>query len=587
MNKTAKFTYSNNSYKPDDFMETKELDGEIFLRMLSGGSKNIRANSKSIDDLNVFPVPDGDTGSNMTRTFETGFIEAGKTETAEKKNLSAVAGKMAHGMLLGARGNSGVILSQIFKGIQLELTKYSSVNALQLVAAYESGVKQSYHAVVNPVEGTILTVFREATEYAKTKITEASSIEDFYKAHIEGAKISLPKTKEILDVLKEADVIDSGGAGYLCIAEGMLGALLDENYAPKGEMSEALLAMAESNAAGASVDISAFTRDSVLEFGYCTECLLRLQTAKVQDVDNFDINLILNFLNEIGGESIVAYKEEDIIKLHVHTPNPGTVLNELRKYGEFLTVKIENMALQHEEKIKAEGSAPKKSEKRKELAVVAVANGEGLKTLFGDLGCDYVIDGGQTGNPPASAFLEAFDALNADNIIVLPNNSNIILTAKQAADMFEDSAIHVIPTKSIQQCYSALAIINPAVEDIESMVEDVKDYITEVISGDVALAIRDAELCGKSIKNGDYMGMFGDDIVSVTKDKLSALEEMMVSLDAKTLKEKELLTLFCGADVSEEEAEKAENLLVEKYPDLEVTRYDGGQPVYSFLVGIE
>lgn len=563
-------------------MDTKELNGHLFLRMLSGGAKNIRANSKTIDDLNVFPVPDGDTGSNMTRTFTAGYEASASVDEDSKEILSEVANKMAHGMLLGARGNSGVILSQIFKGIQLELKNHSSVNVQQLIAAYESGVKQSYHAVVNPVEGTILTVFREAVEYAKQKITAESSIEDFYKAHVEGAKIILPKTKEMLPVLKEAGVIDSGGAGYLCIAEGMYNALLDENYNPEGFSSDALNTTTE---AAPSIDISAFTRDSVLEFGYCTECLLRLQTSKVADVDNFDISVILNYLNEIGGESIVCYKEEDIVKLHVHTPNPGFVLNELRKYGEFLTIKIENMALQHEEIVKNKDSEP--VAEHKALAVVAVANGEGIKQAFMDFGCDYIIDGGQTGNPPASAFVDAYKKVNADEIIVLPNNSNIILTAKQSADLYTDSKIHVIPTKSIQQCYSALAMINPAMEDVEGMIADVEDYISEVISGDVAVAIRDAELCGKAIKEGDYLGMFGDNIVSVTKDKVAALMEMMESLDPKTIKDKELLTLIYGQDVTEDEAAKVEELLSDKYEDLEVTVINGGQPVYSFLLGLE
>lgn len=571
----------------DGTMQTYNLDGGAFLRMLNGGVDSIKANSKKINDLNVFPVPDGDTGSNMTKTFEAGFLEAKSIPQNQRKSLADVTQKMSHGMLLGARGNSGVILSQIFKGIQLELKNYSTVNAEQLLKAYEKGVEQSYHAVVNPVEGTILTVFREATEYTKKNLKRDSTIEDFYKTHIEGAKLILPKTKEILDVLKDADVIDSGGAGYLCIAEGMYQALLDKEYSSNqnAEIDFDSISKEEENTPvqNTSIDISAFTRDSVLEFGYCTECLLRLQTSKVKDVDNFDINIILNFLNSIGGESVVAFKEDDIVKLHVHTENPGLVLTELRKYGEFLTIKVENMALQHEERIKK--AEPKKE--RLPMAVVAVANGDGLKKAFTDFGCDYIIDGGQTGNPAASAFVEAFDAVNADNIIVLPNNSNIVLTAKQAAEMYKDSKIYVVPTKSIQQGYSALAMINPAFEDIDSMVSDVEDYIGDVISGNVALAVRDAELCGKSIKEGDYLGMFGDDIVSLSTDKIQALEAMLKSLDEKTIKDKELLTLFCGQDVSKEEAQKAQKMIESHFPDLEVTNYQGNQKVYSFLVGIE
>lgn len=598
-------------------MDTKALNGEVFFRMLSGGLKNLKANSKTIDDLNVFPVPDGDTGSNMSSTFAAGFAEA---EKHQSEKIGEVAEKLAHGMLLGARGNSGVILSQIFKGIQLGLSGYDSVNVSQLLAAYEKGVEQSYHAVVKPVEGTILTVFREATEYTKNCLKESSTIEDFYKAHLLGARIALPKTKDILQALKEADVIDSGGAGYLSIAYGMFHTLINPKYNPAESKEYAdsntgfngapvsnadFDSISTSEKAGApAVDISAFTRDSVLEFGYCTECLLRLQTAKVKEetggsIEDFDVNIIINFLNEMGGESVVAFKEDDIVKLHVHTPNPGTVLNELRRYGEFLTVKIENMALQHEEIIKSgadsaagkaggsgsgKSSSAKKAE-HKNIAIVCVANGDGIKKAFTDFGADIIIDGGQTGNPPASAFIDAYKQLNADHILVLPNNSNIILTAQQSASLYSETQIHIIPTKSVQQCFSALAVINPLAEDVEAMLEDVQETVDNVVSGDVAVAIRDAELCGKQIKTGDYLGMFGEKVVSVTKDKLSALMEMLAAIE--DIDDRELLTLFVGKDVSQEEADKAEELMTEKYPDLEITVYNGGQDVYSFLAAVE
>ena len=599
-------------------MDSKTLNGEVFLRMLGGGLKNLRANSKNIDDLNVFPVPDGDTGSNMTSTFSAGVVQA---EKAASNNIGEIATALSRGMLLGARGNSGVILSQIFKGIQLGLKDFDEVNVNQLVAAYEKGVEQSYKAVVTPVEGTILTVFRESVEYAKNCLNENSTIEDFYKAHLLGARIALPKTKDILQALKEADVIDSGGAGYLSIAYGMFHTLINPKYDPaeSKEVADsntgftgAPVSNAEFEEGAASekanvpaVDISAFTRDSVLEFGYCTECLLRLQTVKVQKetgstIEDFDINIIINFLNGMGGESVVAFKEDDIVKLHVHTPNPGNVLNELRKYGEFLTIKIENMALQHEEIIKsgADSAAGKaggtkaggssSSEKKKihkHIAIVCVANGEGVKSVFTDFGADIIIDGGQTGNPPASAFVEAYEQLDADHIVVLPNNSNIILTAQQSAELYSGAQIHVIPTKSVQQCYSALAVVNVLAEDVEEMLGDVTEALENVVYGDVAVSIRDVELCGKNIKKGDYLGMFGEKIVSVQKDKLAALMEMVSNME--DIEDKELFTLFYGKDVTKEEAEKAEEMISEKYPDLEVTVYDGGQDVYSFFASAE
>ena len=598
-------------------MDTKALNGEVFFRMLSGGLKNLKANSKTIDDLNVFPVPDGDTGSNMTSTFAAGFAEA---EKHQSEKIGEVAEKLAHGMLLGARGNSGVILSQIFKGIQLGLLGHESVTVPELLAAYEKGVEQSYHAVVKPVEGTILTVFREATEYTKKCLKDDSTIEDFYKAHLLGARIALPKTKEILQALKDADVIDSGGAGYLSIAYGMFHTLINPKYNPaeckeyadsgdgfngapvSGGASDSSLI--GEKAQTPAVDISAFTRDSVLEFGYCTECLLRLQTAKIAKetggtIEAFDINIIINFLNQIGGESVVVFKEDDIVKLHVHTPNPGTVLNELRRYGEFLTIKIENMALQHEEIIKSgtdsaagkaggTGSGKSSSPKNavhKNIAIVCVANGDGVKQVFTDFGADLIIDGGQTGNPPASAFVEAYKQLNADHILVLPNNSNIILTAQQSATLYSEAKIHVIPAKSVQQGFSALAVINPLAEDVEAMLEDVQETIDNVVSGDVAVAIREVELSGKQIKKGDYLGMFGEKIVSVTQDKISALLEMLDSIE--DINDRELLTLFVGKDVTAEEADEVEEVLSKLYPDLDITVYNGGQDVYSFLAGVE
>lgn len=549
------------------------------MQMLSGGAKNIAANVKLINDLNVFPVPDGDTGTNMSRTFMSGVESALKIQS---DSIGAIAKELSHGSLLGARGNSGVILSQILKGIQSEISDKTSLNVIQLLNAYKKGVEQSYHAVVNPVEGTILTVFREAVEYAEKNITEDSSIEDFYKYHIEGAKIVLPKTKEMLPALKEADVIDSGGAGYLFIAEGMFKALSDPDFEPLGNSDVLEMETLPSS----DIDISAFTRDSELEFGYCTECLLRLQSSKV-DPENFDIQIIIDYLNSIGGESIVAYKEEDIIKLHVHTPNPGFVLTELRKYGEFLTVKIENMALQHQEIINTQNGESKKVKKgeHKKFAVVAVANGNELKKLFTEYGADAIVDGGQTGNPSAQAFIDAFETLDADHILVLPNNSNIVLTAKQAQNLYKKSQVHVLPSKSIQEGYSALMIISPLYDDVESLLEDVNEAMQNVIPCDVALAIRDANIQGQSIKKGQYLGMSKDSIISVGDDKVQTLISLLQGIE--NISDKEIITLFTGKDITPLEKEEAESLIKKNFKDLELSVIEGNQEVYSFLVSIE
>ena len=549
-------------------METKTLTGQTFLSLLKAAVSNLNVNCNIVNDLNVFPVPDGDTGDNMLRTIQMGL------EAAEKKSdgdLSQIAQAFSHGALLGARGNSGVILSQFFKGLEEGLSGKKQADVMELCAAYESGVKKAYNAVVKPVEGTMLTVFKEAGLYASNNVNKDSSIEDFYKNYLDGVKDILPKTKEMLSVLKEADVIDSGGAGYLYIVEGMYNILTDPSYKPES---------VESNKAPSpSVDIDAFTRDSVLDFGYCTECLLRLQTAKVNP-DTFDIKIILDYLESIGGDSVVCYKEDDVVKLHVHTPNPGNVLNELRKYGEFLTVKIENMALQHEEIIKTKKKTP-----HKKLGVVAVANGKGITDLFKELGADEIVEGGQTGNPASKDFIQAFDNVNADDIIVLPNNPNIVLTAEQAASIYKDSKVHVIPTQSFTQGNAALAVINPFYEDLDSMIQDVKSCIEDVVSASVALATKDAQLNSKTIKEGDYLGLIEKEIVTVEKDRVGAVMDLVSKIP--NIEDKELCTLFWGADVTLEEVKQIEEKFIQKYPDIELTCYEGNQAVFSYLISFE
>ena len=549
-------------------MATTILDGRTLARMFAGGLKNIRIHKTEIDDLNVFPVPDGDTGSNMTMTIENGV---NAITSAAPQDVGKLMEVFAQAAMLGARGNSGVILSQIFKGIQKGLSSYQTVTVAQFAAAYKSGVEQSYRAVVKPVEGTILTVFREATEAAAKSCSGDCSFETFFTSHIAQAKETLSRTKEMLPALREADVIDSGGAGYVAIAEGMYNALLDEHYVEESDS-------APSEIKKQQIDINGFTRDSVLQFGYCTEFLLRLQSSKV-DVDNFDINRILDFLKAENGQSVVAYKDGDIIKVHVHTMNPGNVLNECRKYGEFLTVKIENMALQHEETTRV------KQAQKKRLAVVAVSSGDGISQLFTSLGADAIVSGGQTQNPSSGDFINAFSTLNAETILVLPDNSNVLLTAQQAAKMYDRANVRVIPTKTMQQGFCALSLITPAFTDIDSLINDITEAIRDVTSGSVALAVRDAKVEGREIHKGDWLGMIDDDIVAVAVDKVSALLAMIEKIDG--IKDKELFTLFCGDDVSQDESTKALSLIKEQYPDIECTKYDGGQEVYSFLLAAE
>lgn len=549
---------------------TPMLDGRTLKAMLIGGVENIRSNVNEINDLNVFPVPDGDTGTNMTKTLEGGISEISRIDADD---IASIIEKFAKGVILGARGNSGVILSQIFSGIKDELTKHDRVSARELAEAYRSGIERSYAAVTNPTEGTILTVFREATEFAAKKVTEKSTIEDFYKLHIAEARRSLTRTKEILPVLAEADVVDSGAAGYLCIAVGMYWALT-------GKINSALYEAQPETAP--AIDIDSFTRDSVLEFGYCTEFLLRLTTAKV-DPDAFEASEVIRLLESMGGESIVSYKDGDIVKVHVHTFNPGEVLAACQRYGEFLTVKIENMSVGHSGDTSEQ--KPVKKAKRPALSVLAVATGEGICSLFTDMGADGIISGGQTANPSTEEFIEAFRKYDAENIFVLPNNKNVFLAAKQAADMWDTSKVYIIPTATLMQGYSALAVKSPGVKDYDRLARDMESAAREVVSGEVTFAVRDVTLDGIDIVKGDFIAITDGRITADANTPEQALVELLSAVE--DMDDYELITLFVGRDVSDDTRVEITDRIEELYPDHEVVVYKGGQDVYCYMVAIE
>ena len=545
-------------------MSTTILDGRTLKSMLTGGVEYIQSNASAINDLNVFPVPDGDTGTNMAKTLAGGVSQAMQTDSA---SVAAVMEAFSEGVLLGARGNSGVILSQIFAGINEVLSRYDEVGAKLLSEAYKNGIAKSYASVSNPTEGTILTVFRESTQYAAEHISEASSIENFFQLHIEEAKRSLARTKELLPILAEADVVDSGGAGYLCIAEGMYAVLTGEYNAQNYQFSE--------NKAEPLLDLGRFTRDSEMLYGYCTEFLLRLTTKK-GDPDAFDAGILVEELTALGGDSIVAYKTKDIVKVHVHIMQPGTALAAAQKYGEFLTVKIENMALGHTE--------PQKKEKRKRLATVAVASGEGICALFTDMGADFIVSGGQTDNPSTEEFIEAFQVVNADAIIVLPNNKNVMLAARQAADMYKESKVYIVPTCSLMEGYGALSVITAGVEDVQSVAESAARAAKNVLGGEITYAVRDVTIGGKDIKKGDYIAIVGGEIATVGPTSAEALFGMLETVD---MEDYEIITLFVGKNVTEEERVTVIERLEEEYPDHEVVTYLGKQELYDYLIAIE
>lgn len=536
------------------------LDAETYLNLIRGGAARLRENRQTINDLNVFPIPDGDTGDNMLMTMEAGTSATGDT-------LGDMAKAVSSGMLLGARGNSGVILSRIFAGISKGLEGLKKADIKEFTAAMRSGVKEAYTAVSQPVEGTILTVMREGVDAAEG----SSSIEEFLDLWIAGMDLSLQHTPELLDVLKKAGVVDSGGAGLLCIGEGMRAALRGE-ILPSGQNDNGLGVPVIQTAAEKSqkVDISAFTEDSVLEFGYCTEFLLRLQRSKV-DLDTFDESVIHDWLAS-QGDSLVFFRDGSIVKVHVHTKDPGAILTKCREWGEFLTIKVENMTLQHHENHMDQ----RFKRARKPLGVVAVAAGKGLTASFREMGADSVIEGGQTMNPSVERFLDAFDGVDADTILVLPNNSNIILTANQASALYNKAQIVVIPTKTISEGYYALANLDPeqSPEDIKAAMEEAAASVT---TGMISRAIRDTEIA----KTGDYVGFNGKELLCGSPSRPEALKELASKLNAG---QADIFIIFRGADAPEEEAEALKSAFEKEYPLTEIILIEGDQPVYDYIL---
>ena len=548
-------------------MQTTVLDGILFARLLRGGAANLKANITTVNDLNVFPIPDGDTGDNMFLTINSGAAAAGEGS----ESLSQTAGKAASGMLLGARGNSGVILSRIFAGLAKGFEGIASADVRAVARAFESGVSEAYGAVSVPVEGTILTVLKDSVTAANGNIADDSTLESYFADFNSELKESLERTPDLLDVLKEAGVVDSGGAGLGYIIEGMINAL------DGAEVSlEAPAAQAK------SVDLDAFGTDSVLEFGYCTEFLLRLQSSKI-DIDNFNADELISYLNSVG-ESVVCFREGTVVKVHVHTMTPGNIINHMQRYGEFLTFKMENMTLQHNENHMQEKFAPKVNKPHKPFGVVSVAAGSGIKDAFISLGCDVVVDGGQSMNPSAEDMIAAFNEINADVIFVFPNNSNIIMTANQAAQLYDGAEVRVVPTKTIGEGYAAISMMDTTVGDTDAVIADLEAVIAGVVTGMVSRAVRDAEMNGVAVKKDDFIGFAGDTVYTDSPDRNTAAIELCEAAKAQRY---DIMLLVCGADATEAEAQALYNELHNKYRRTEIVMIDGGQPVYDYIIILE
>ncbi len=551
-------------------MNTTTMNGTLFARMVRNGAANLHKSRSIVNDLNVFPIPDGDTGDNMYMTMDSGSVAVKDYADLPLEEMSS---KVAKGMLLGARGNSGVILSRIFSGIAKGFLGNGVADVRAVGRAFECGVSESYGAVSVPVEGTILTVYRDAVEYANSRIRDDSTLEEYFEDFIEELRLSLDRTPELLAVLREAGVVDSGGAGFVYIVEGMRIAL-------DGTELETLETRSTSSAS--TLDMSSFTEDSVLEFGYCTEFLLRLQSSKT-NVKAFDEKELIAYLNGVG-ESVVAFKEDSIVKVHVHTMHPGEILNYCQQYGEFLTLKMENMMLQHHATTIQNAFEVKTRKPHKKFGIVTVASGQGIKDTFSSLGADVVIDGGQSMNPSAESFIEAFESIDADTILVFPNNSNIILTAKQAAALYGKSDVRVIPNKTIGEGYAALSMLDTSSDDVETILAEIDEVISSVVSGTVSRASRDTEKDGVAIHSGDYIGFVGD---TIYVDSPSA-EESALRL-ARTLhaEKYDVMLLICGKDPDAKAADALFNELKKTYKRTEIIMIDGGQPVFDYLMILE
>lgn len=541
-------------------MGTKIINSQLYLKMIDAGAASLRAHVDEINALNVFPIPDGDTGDNMEMTIS-GALGANFGD-----KLGEVASDVGSLMLLSARGNSGVILSQFFDGIAKGLSGHADADTKIFADALSSGVTFAYSAVMTPTEGTILTVAREATEAVQGG--DLSSFEELLDHFIDRARQTLEETPEMLPVLKSAGVVDSGGAGLIRIFEGMR-ASLEEDY------TDDCFDIRVGTAAG-TIDINKFDENSTLELGYCTEALLRLQRSKV-NIDALDISVFTDFLETVG-DSIVAIKNGSIIKLHVHTFTPDKVLAFCRLYGEFLSVKIENMSLQHNS-LEHTPTLPSGGE-RKRFGAVAVASGDGIADMFTKLGADVVVRGGQSMNPSVAELRDAYERANADVVFVFPNNSNVILTARQAAALCETIDVRVVETKNIGQGHAALAMMNPESGDADEIFKGLTEATENVVTAEVSTCSRNTNTDGFSLYDGEYIGFIGDHILSADNDVCDTARLLLDKID---FEEHEILIIISGKDAVPEETDVIREYVEKAHPFCEVYVVDGGQAVYNYI----
>ena len=553
-------------------MAVKTINTELLQKMFLAGAANLEAKKEFINELNVFPVPDGDTGTNMTLTI---LSAAKEVKALENPDMVAIAKAISSGSLRGARGNSGVILSQLLRGFTKEIREHKEIDTITLAKACERATATAYKAVMKPKEGTILTVAKGASQKAAELAETTEDLDTFISEVINYAQEVLEKTPEMLPVLKEAGVVDSGGQGLLEVMRGAYDAF----------QGKEIDYSAIEASAGTKMVKPSEQAETEIKFGYCTEFIIMLEkefTAK--DETEFKAYL------ESIGDSIVCVADDDIVKIHVHTNDPGLAIQRALTYGQLSRMKIDNMREEHQErlikdaeKLAAQQAEAKKAEPRKEVGFIAVSIGEGMNEIFRELGADYIIEGGQTMNPSTEDMLNAIDQVNAEHIFILPNNKNIILAANQAQTLTEDKDIIVVPSKTVPQGITAIINYMPdadAQTNLEAMIEG----IGNVKTGQVTYAVRDTHIDDKEIHQGDIMGIGDAGILSVGQDIAETTLEMLEQLVDD---DSELISLYYGQDVTEEEADAFTQEIEKLYPDIDVDVHCGGQPIYYYVLAVE
>ncbi|WP_373749846.1 DAK2 domain-containing protein [Jeotgalibaca porci] len=555
-------------------MNKLELTASDFKAMVEVAQERLHENAEYVNSLNVFPVPDGDTGTNMNLSFTSG---ADRVSLSESDRVDEMSKDLAKGLLMGARGNSGVILSQLFRGFSKAMEGKETVNASEFAHAFSQGVETAYKAVMKPVEGTILTVARESAHAAIEKAKQTDDIIEIMEHVVESAKVSLANTPNLLAVLKEVGVVDSGGQGLLFIYQGFLESLTGKKVSVKTKMAQADVTEIAHHENFEHIGHAVSTED--IEFGYCTEIMVQLGAGETV-TEEFDYDTFRNHLNTVG-DSLLVVADDEIVKVHVHTEYPGEVMNYGQKFGSLVKIKVDNMRLQHDE-VLLKGKATKETEPMKPYAVIAVAAGEGIYKLFNSLGVSTLIKGGQTMNPSTEDILKAIEEANAEKTIILPNNKNIFMAADQAAEV-SDRDVVVVPTRTISQGLTAMLAFNDQV-DLASNKESMTAELAYVKSGQITNAIRDTEIDGVEIKTDDFMGIVDGKIVLSQPGRK---EVVLATLRKMIDEDSEIITLIYGEGTDLAECEEISATISEEYSDIEVEIQEGNQPVYSYLMSVE